>query len=250
MTAIDVKDLNVHFGAIHALKDVNVRLKSDRVTALIGPSGCGKTTFLRALNRMAELTPSARISGSVELDGQNIYRGDVRAETIRQQIGLILHPAAPLPMSVFDNVAFGLRVRGGVDHLEIAEKVEIALRRVLLWEKFGKRLNESALRLGPRETQCLCIARAIALDPSVLLLDQPADGLDPIETEAIEELIRELKSEFTIVFVTHSLKQAARVSDYTAYFFEGNLVEIGKTGTIFTMPKDRKTEDYISGRFG
>ena len=247
---IAVRDLNVHYGTIHALTSVSLDIPEARVTALIGPSGCGKSTFLRCLNRMNDRIPGARIAGSVTIDGDNLYGADVDPVVLRRRVGMVFQKSNPFPKSIFDNVAFGPRVHGLRDPVALREVVERSLRQSALWDEVADRLNASALDLSGGQQQRLCIARALAVEPEVLLMDEPASALDPIATAKIEELIQELKRDYTIVIVTHNMQQAARVSDYTAYFYLGRLVEFDATSVLFTNPSRQETEDYITGRFG
>jgi phosphate transport system ATP-binding protein len=247
---IAVRDLNVYYGTIHALSSVSLDIPEDRVTALIGPSGCGKSTFLRCLNRMNDRIPGARIAGSVTIDGDNLYGADVDPVVLRRRVGMVFQKSNPFPKSIFDNVAFGPRVHGLRDPVALREVVERSLRQSALWDEVADRLNASALELSGGQQQRLCIARALAVEPEVLLMDEPASALDPIATAKIEELIQELKRDYTIVIVTHNMQQAARVSDYTAYFYLGRLVEFDATSVLFTNPSRQETEDYITGRFG
>jgi phosphate transport system ATP-binding protein len=246
---LSVSALDAWFGSGHVLRDVSLEIPALSVTAVIGPSGCGKSTFLRCLNRMHEITPGARMSGRIRLDGRDVYRGDVDPVLLRRRVGMVFQRPNPFPtMSVFDNVASGLRlnrIRG--DHASI---VESCLRRAALWDEVKDRLHESALGLSGGQQQRLCIARALAVEPEVVLMDEPASALDPIATAKIEDLIHELKLRYTIVIVTHNMQQAARVSDQTAFFYMGNLVEVGSTEQIFTNPKEQRTEDYVTGKFG
>ncbi|HEV2741428.1 MAG TPA: phosphate ABC transporter ATP-binding protein PstB [Candidatus Elarobacter sp.] len=247
---VRVKDLNVYYGSNHAIRDASLDVEEKRVTALIGPSGCGKSTFLRAINRLHDLTPSARVTGIVEVDGVNVYSRDVDPIVMRRRVGMVFQRPNPFPMSIFDNVAFGLRVNGERDSARIEEVVEESLRRAVLWDEVQDRLSESGVALSGGQQQRLCVARVLALRPEVILMDEPASALDPIATVKIEELIAELRREYTVVIVTHSMAQAGRVSDRTAFFLNGSIVETGPTNQIFTRPKDKRTEDYITGRFG
>ena len=247
---VRVADLNVYYGSNHAIRDASLDVEEKRVTALIGPSGCGKSTFLRAINRLHDLTPSARVTGVVELDGVNIYSRDVDPIVMRRRVGMVFQRPNPFPMSIFDNVAYGLRVNGERNSARIAEIVEDSLRRAVLWDEVQDRLSESGVALSGGQQQRLCVARVLALRPEVILMDEPASALDPIATVKIEELIAELRRDYTVVIVTHSMAQAGRVSDRTAFFLNGTIVEIGPTNQIFTRPKDKRTEDYITGRFG
>ena len=244
------KDLHLHYGAKHALKVVSLDMKAYQVAALIGPSGCGKSTFLRSLNRMNDLIENARIGGSVFVDNVDIYHKKVDAVQLRKKVGMIFQKSNPFPKSIYDNVAYGPRIHGLRDKAKLDELVESSLRRAALWEEVKDELRKGALTLSGGQQQRLCIARALAVDPEVLLMDEPASALDPIATAKIEELIYELKSAYTIVIVTHNMQQAARVSDYTAFFYMGELIEYDSTEKMFTQPKEKQTEDYVTGRFG
>jgi len=245
-----VDSLDVHYGTFHAIKNASLRVRENCVTALIGPSGCGKSTFIRALNRMHDLTPGARVAGSVLLDGENIYAPDVDPVTVRHRIGMVFQRPNPFPKSIFENVVYGPRIHGERSPNRLKEICERSLRRAALWEEVKDRLDRSALDLSGGQQQRLCIARCLSVNPEVILMDEPASALDPIATSKIEDLIENLKKEFTVVIVTHSMQQAARVSDYTAFFLLGELVESDTTASIFTKPRDKRTEDYITGRYG
>ena len=245
-----VRGLSFFYGHNQALFDVSMDIEEHRVTALIGPSGCGKSTFLRTLNRMNETIPGTRMNGTVLLDGRDIYREFSDPSAIRTRVGMVFQKSNPFPKSIFDNVAYGLRVNGIKDKLLITTVVEESLRQAVLWEEVKDKLDNSAFMLSGGQQQRLCIARALAIRPEVILMDEPASALDPISTAKIEDLINELKQKYTIVIVTHNMQQAARVSDYTGFFFEGNLIEFGPTKQIFTRPLKKKTEDYVTGRFG
>jgi phosphate transport system ATP-binding protein len=247
---LDVERLNVYYGAFRAIKNATLKVPPNCVMALIGPSGCGKSTFIRALNRMHDLTPGARVEGHVSLDGADIYAPDVDPVTIRYRIGMVFQRPNPFPKSIFDNVVYGPRIHGESDKRALAETCERSLRHAALWDEVKDRLDRSALDLSGGQQQRLCIARCLAVDPEVVLMDEPASALDPIATSKIEDLIVELKKEYTVVIVTHSMQQAARISDNTAFFLMGDLVETDTTASIFTKPKDKRTEDYISGRYG
>ncbi|MFC1855892.1 phosphate ABC transporter ATP-binding protein PstB [Thermodesulfobacteriota bacterium] len=249
-TKIKVEDLNLFYGDQKALKDIAVELKTNTVTGIIGPSGCGKSTFLRCLNRMNDLIKGTRIEGDVLVDGENIYAHDVDVVEIRRKVGMVFQKSNPFPKSIFENVAYGLKVNGVKDKKYIAEKVEKSLTDAALFNEVKDRLNKSAFDLSGGQQQRLCIARALAIEPEVLLMDEPASALDPSATSKIEELIYELKKEYTIIIVTHNMQQAARISDFTAFFMMGELVEFNKTSRIFTRPEKKITEDYITGRFG
>lgn len=247
---ISANSINFYYGQTWALKDISLNIEINAVTALIGPSGCGKSTFLRTLNRMNEIIENTRLEGKILLDGVDIYSNEVDAVEIRKRVGMVFQKSNPFPKSVFDNVAYGLRINGVKKRIEIADRVEKSLIEAALWDEVKDRLSDSALSLSGGQQQRLCIARALAIDPEVLLMDEPASALDPISTQKIEDLIHELKKKLTIVIVTHNMQQAARVSDYTALFYLGKLVEIDETQRIFTNPRDQRTEEYITGRFG
>ena len=242
--------LTIRYGDKAAIKNVSLQLPEHRVSAMIGPSGCGKSTFLRALNRMNDLIASAKHEGEVLLDGANIHQRGLDVVDLRRRVGMVFQRSNPFPKSIYENVAYGLRVGGESDRRKLDERVEKSLKSAALWEEVKDRLNESALALSGGQQQRLCIGRALAIEPEVLLMDEPASALDPIATAKIEELIHELKQHYTIAIVTHSMQQAARVSDFTAFFYMGELVEFGKTEQIFTNPKERRTEDYVTGKFG
>jgi phosphate transport system ATP-binding protein len=247
---METRGLNVFYGATRAISDVSLPVLACRVTALIGPSGCGKSTFLRTLNRMNDLVDGVRVEGKVLLDGRDVYGSDVDPVEVRRRVGMVFQRSNPFPKSIFENVAFGLRIAGEKRANVLAEKVETSLRGAALWDEVKDRLDTSALALSGGQQQRLCIARALAIEPEVVLMDEPASALDPIATARVEELIRELRERYTIVIVTHSMQQAARVSDHTAFFYMGALIEYGETKQIFTKPKKQQTEDYITGRFG
>ncbi len=249
---LDVKNLNFYYNGFRALKDINLPVPEKRVTALIGPSGCGKTTLLRCFNRMHDLYPGNRYEGEIILypDGINILSPDIDLIELRTRIGMVFQKPTPFPMSIFDNVAFGLRLRGIKDKSELEARVEDALKKAALWNEVKDRLHENAFSLSGGQQQRLVIARAIAVEPEVLLFDEPTSALDPISTAKIEELVLELRDQLTIIIVTHNMQQASRVSDYTAFMYMGELIEFGPTEQIFTNPKEKLTEDYITGRFG
>jgi phosphate transport system ATP-binding protein len=249
-TKIYARDFDFYYGDFRALKSVNIDIEENRVTALIGPSGCGKSTFLRSLNRMNDIIFGTRVEGEVALDGQDIYDRGVDVVDLRRRVGMVFQKSNPFPKSIFDNVAYGLRINGERNKTVITKRVEQSLRDAALWEEISDRLNDSAMDLSGGQQQRLCIARALAVQPEVILMDEPASALDPIATQKIEELIFQLKEQYTIVIVTHNMQQAARVSDYTAFFYLGELVEYGETDQIFTRPGLKKTEDYVTGRFG
>jgi phosphate transport system ATP-binding protein len=244
------KSLDFYYGRFKALQDINLTIPQNQVTALIGPSGCGKSTFLRCLNRMNDLIPGTRVDGQILLDGQDMYAPGLDVVELRRRVGMVFQKPNPFPKTVFENVAYGLRVGGLRDNAYISAQVEKSLRRAALFDEVRDRLHDSALGLSGGQQQRLCIARALAVEPEVLLMDEPASALDPIATQKIEELIHELKVGFTIIIVTHSMQQAARVSDRTAFFYMGKLIEDDATETVFTRPAQKQTEDYITGRFG
>jgi phosphate transport system ATP-binding protein len=244
------RSLNFYYGAFKALQDISLDIVQNQVTALIGPSGCGKSTFLRCLNRMNDLIPISRVEGEVLLDNRNIYNPGEDVVSIRRRVGMVFQKPNPFPKTIFENVAYGLRINGTRDKSFIAERVEKSLQQAALWEEVKDRLHASALGLSGGQQQRLCIARALAVEPEVVLMDEPASALDPIATQKIEELIHLLKKRYTIIIVTHNMQQAARVSDSTAFFYMGKLIEVDNTETLFTRPKHQQTEDYITGRFG
>lgn len=247
---VHVENLNLYYGDTQALKNINMQIPRKRVTAFIGPSGCGKSTLLRCFNRMNDLVDICRIEGKILLDNKNIYDKDVNVALLRRRVGMVFQKPNPFPKSIYENVAYGLRIMGVNDKSRLDEAVEKSLRGAALWDEVKDRLDESGMSLSGGQQQRLVIARAIALEPEVLLLDEPASALDPISTAKIEELIDELKGSYTIVIVTHNMQQAARISDLTAYMYLGELIEFGATNDIFIKPKDKRTEDYITGRFG
>lgn len=247
---MEVRNLDFFYGSNQALKNVSIDIEEKKVSAFIGPSGCGKSTFLRTLNRMNETIPGTRMSGSVKLDGVDIYKGLRDVSSVRTRVGMVFQKSNPFPKSIFENVAYGLRVNGIRDKRVIEAAVQDTLKKAFLWDEVKDKLQHSAFMLSGGQQQRLCIARALAVRPEVLLMDEPASALDPISTSKIEDLIAELKKNYTIVIVTHNMQQAARVSDFTAFFYEGNMVEFGPTKKIFTKPDKKQTEDYITGRFG
>jgi len=249
-TILQAKDLNLWYGQNHALHDVSIDIPAHEITAFIGPSGCGKSTFLRTLNRMNDLIPSVRITGEVDYRGQNIYDDGVDPTWLRKQVGMVFQKANPFPMSIYDNVAYGPRTHGIRSRVKLDEIVESSLRAAAIWDEVKDRLKKSALGLSGGQQQRLCIARALAVEPEVLLMDESTSALDPISTSKIEDLAVELKSKYTVIMVTHNMQQAARVSDNTAFFLLGELVEFGRTEQLFSTPEDKRTEDYITGRFG
>ena len=249
-TIIESRGLNLYYGDNHALKDISIQIPANKITALIGPSGCGKSTFLKTLNRMNDLVPGVRITGEVFYNGENIYGKDVDVTRLRKQIGMVFQKANPFPMSIYDNIAYGPRTHGVRGKAKLDDIVERSLRDAAIWEEVKDRLNKSALGLSGGQQQRLCIARALAVEPDILLMDESTSALDPISTSKIEELAMELKNRYTVVMVTHNMQQAVRVSDETAFFLLGELVEFGDTERIFSHPQDKRTEDYITGRFG
>ena len=248
--AITVKDLCLWYGSAQALKNVNISIPEKSITALIGPSGCGKSTFLKTLDRMNDLIPGVKITGLVEYGGQDIFAPSVDVSELRRRIGMVFQKPNPFPMSIYDNVAYGPRTHGVTARAELDGIVERSLRDAAIWDEVKDRLKKSALGLSGGQQQRLCIARALAVEPVVLLMDEPTSALDPISTSKIEELALQLKEKYTIIIVTHNMQQAARISDYTAFFLLGELIEFGKTEELFAQPKDKRTEDYITGRFG
>ena len=248
--AFTVKDLHLYYGDNHALKGVKMQIKKNAVTAFIGPSGCGKSTFLKTLNRMNDLVDNVRIEGTVLLDGEDIYAEDVDTTILRKKVGMVFQQPNPFPMSIYDNIAYGPRVHGIKDKRKLDEIVEESLRGAAIFDEVKDRLKKSALGLSGGQQQRICIARALAVQPEVLLMDEPTSALDPISTSKIEDLMEELKKKYTVVVVTHNMQQAVRVSDDTAFFLVGEMVEFGETKNIFAYPRDKRTEDYITGRFG
>lgn len=247
---ISVKDLNLHYGANHALKNVRMEIRDRAITAFIGPSGCGKSTFLKCINRMNDLVENVRIEGQVFLDGEDIYDKRVDITLLRKKVGMVFQQPNPFPMSIYDNVAYGPRIHGTKSKDELDGIVEEALKGAAIYEEVKDRIKESALGLSGGQQQRLCIARALAVQPQVLLMDEPTSALDPVSTLKVEELMKYLKKKYTVVVVTHNMRQAARVSDDTAFFLAGEVVEFGATGNIFSRPRNKRTEDYITGRFG
>jgi phosphate transport system ATP-binding protein len=247
---IFTRNFNFYYGNTKALANINIDIEKNKVTALIGPSGCGKSTFLRSLNRMNDIIVGTRVEGTVAIDGVDIYDRNVDVVELRRRVGMVFQKSNPFPKSIFDNIAYGLRINGERNKNVIAERVEQSLIDAALWDEVKDRLNDSAMDLSGGQQQRLCIARALAVKPEVILMDEPASALDPIATTKIEELIFKLKEKYTIVIVTHNMQQAARVSDYTAFFYLGELIEFGETDQIFTRPRLKRTEDYVTGRFG
>ncbi len=249
-TKINVSNLNFYYGKNAALKDISLEMYSNQVTAFIGPSGCGKSTFLRTLNRMNDLIDNIKVEGSVVIDGLDIYNPDIDVVQLRKRIGMVFQKSNPFPKSIYDNIAYGPRINGIREKMKLDEIVEESLRKAAIWDEAKDRLRDSALSFSGGQQQRICIARALAVNPDIILMDEPASALDPISTAKIEELILELRKNYTIVIVTHNMQQAARVSDYTAFFYLGELIEYNKTGALFTNPEKKQTEDYITGRFG
>ena len=247
---ISVKDLNLYYGENHALKNVNMDIRENAITAFIGPSGCGKSTFLKTLNRMNDLVDCVRIEGTVKLDGEDIYGKNVDTTILRKRVGMVFQQPNPFPMSIYDNIAYGPRVHGIRNKAKLDEIVEESLRGAAIFDEVKDRLKKSALGLSGGQQQRICIARALAVQPEVLLMDEPTSALDPISTSKIEDLMEELKKKYTVVVVTHNMQQAVRVSDYTAFFLVGEMVEFADTKQLFAYPQDKRTEDYITGRFG
>ena len=250
MTKLEVRNFNFFYGENKVLHDISLDIPEKRVTAFIGPSGCGKSTFLRSINRMNDIIPGTRVEGKIAMDGQDLYAPSVDVVSLRRKVGMVFQKSNPFPKSIYENIAYGLRIAGVRDKRVLDETVERSLRRAALWDEVKDRLNASGLALSGGQQQRLCIARALAVDPEVLLMDEPASALDPIATAKIEELMHELKVHYTIAIVTHSMQQAARVSDFTAFFWLGRLVEYDRTDKIFTNPSEKLTEDYVTGRFG
>ncbi len=247
---IDIRDFDFYYGDAHVLQSIDLPLPEKQVTALIGPSGCGKSTFLRSINRMNDIIPGARANGLIAIDGKNVYDADVDVVRLRRRVGMVFQKSNPFPKSIYENVAYGLRIGGVKDRKVLDETIERSLQRAAIWDEVKDRLGVSALSLSGGQQQRLCIARALAVDPEILLMDEPASALDPIATQKIEELIYELKVNYTIIIVTHNMQQAARVSDRTAFFMLGRLVEYGETRAVFMNPREKMTEDYVTGRFG
>ena len=247
---LDLNNVDIFYGDFHAVKDVNLHVPPRSVTAFIGPSGCGKSTFLKSLNRMNDLVEGCRISGDILLDGVDIYKSKIDVNVLRKRVGMVFQKPNPFPMSIYDNIAYGPRTHGVRSKAQLDEIVERSLRDAAIWDEVKDRLNKSALGMSGGQQQRLCIARALAVEPEVLLMDEPTSALDPISTSKVEELALELKDRYTIVIVTHNMQQAARISDKTAFFLLGELVEMGPTERLFSTPVDKRTEDYISGRFG
>ena len=250
MNKFEVRDLNLYYGQFHALKGVSMDIPEKEVTAFIGPSGCGKSTFLKTLNRMNDLVEGCRITGDIKLDGVDIFKDKLDVNVLRKRVGMVFQKPNPFPMSIYDNIAYGPRTHGIRNKAQLDEIVERSLRGAAIWDEVKDRLKKSALGMSGGQQQRLCIARALAVEPEVLLMDEPTSALDPISTSRVEELVMDLKKDYTIVIVTHNMQQAARISDKTAFFLLGELVEMGPTERLFATPSDKRTEDYISGRFG
>lgn len=247
---LSVRDLNLYYGENHALKNINMDIREKTITALIGPSGCGKSTFLKTLNRMNDLVDNVRITGKIEMDEEDIFSKCMDTTLLRKKVGMVFQQPNPFPMSIYDNIAYGPRVHGIKDKKSLDKIVEESLKGAAIWDEVKDRLKKSALGLSGGQQQRICIARALAVEPEVLLMDEPTSALDPISTTKIEDLMEELKKKYTVVVVTHNMQQAVRVSDYTAFFLVGEMVEFGETKKIFSYPQDKRTEDYITGRFG
>jgi phosphate transport system ATP-binding protein len=247
---IQVSDLSLYYGEKKALNEISMQIPANKVTALIGPSGCGKSTFLRCINRMNDLIPSVKITGEMLVEGVDIYDKNVDVVNIRKKIGMVFQKSNPFPKSIYENVAYGPRINGLKDKSQLDEIVETSLRQAAIWDELKDRLDDSAMGLSGGQQQRLCIARTLAVSPDIILMDEPASALDPLSTSKIEELVHQLKEQYTIIIVTHNMQQAARTSDHTAFFYMGELIEMGKTNAIFTKPEKKQTEDYITGRFG
>ena len=249
MSKFNIGNMNLYYGDFHALKDINMEIQANEITAFIGPSGCGKSTFLKSLNRMNDLVDGCRITGKIELDGEDIY-GNIDVNLLRKRVGMVFQNPNPFPMSVYDNIAYGPRTHGIRSRAKLDEIVERSLKQAAIWDELKDRLKKSAFGLSGGQQQRLCIARALAVEPEVILMDEPTSALDPISTSKIEDLVLELKEKYTIVMVTHNMQQATRVSDKTVFFLLGEVIELADTETLFSVPKDKRTEDYITGRFG
>ena len=250
MNKFEVSNMDLYYGNFHALKNINISIPEKEITAFIGPSGCGKSTFLKSLNRMNDLVEGCRISGDIKLDGVDIYKDKIDVNVLRKRVGMVFQKPNPFPMSIYDNIAYGPRTHGIKSRVKLDEIVETSLRHAAIWDETKDCLKKSALSMSGGQQQRICIARALAADPEVLLMDEPTSALDPISTAKIEDLVLELKKDYTIVMVTHNMQQATRVSDTTAFFLLGDMIEVGETEKLFSMPKDKRTEDYITGRFG
>ncbi|MGN9166085.1 phosphate ABC transporter ATP-binding protein PstB [Tissierellaceae bacterium HCP3S3_D8] len=250
MDKIFIKDLNLYYGNFHALKDINMNIRENEITAFIGPSGCGKSSLLKSINRMNDLIEGCKITGEIILDSKNIFDRDVDVNILRKRVGMVFQKPNPFPMSIYDNIAYGPRTHNIKNKAILDEIVEESLKRAAIWDEVKDDLKKNALRLSGGQQQRICIARALAIEPEVLLMDEPTSALDPISTSKIEDLIQELKREYTIIIVTHNMQQATRISDKTAFFLNGEMIEFNNTDILFSIPKDRRTEDYITGRFG
>lgn len=250
MNKFEVRNMDLYYGSFHALKNINIDIPEKEITAFIGPSGCGKSTFLKSLNRMNDLVEGCRISGDIKLDGVDIYKDKMDVNVLRKRVGMVFQKPNPFPMSVYDNIAYGPRTHGIRSKAKLDDIVERSLRNAAIWDELKDRLKKSALGLSGGQQQRLCIARALAVEPEVILMDEPTSALDPISTSKIEDLVLELKEKYTIVMVTHNMQQATRVSDKTVFFLLGEVIEMADTETLFSVPKDKRTEDYITGRFG
>ncbi|WBW99750.1 phosphate ABC transporter ATP-binding protein PstB [Oceanirhabdus sp. W0125-5] len=250
MDILKVKDLNLYYGKNHAIKDINMNIKEKAVTALIGPSGCGKSTFLRCLNRMNDLIDNVTVKGEVMFEDKNMYSGNYDVTELRKRIGMVFQKPNPFPTSIYNNITYGPKLHGIRDKKKLDEIVEKSLKGAALWDEVKDRLDKSAMGLSGGQQQRLCIARTLAIEPEIILMDEPTSALDPISTAKVEELIQEIKKKYTVVIVTHNMQQAARISDYTAFFLTGEVIEFNNTDDIFTNPRDKRTEDYITGRFG
>ena len=249
MSKISIKNMDLHYGDFHALKNVNLEIEANKITAFIGPSGCGKSTLLKSINRMNDLVEGCKIDGEILLDGKDIFR-DIDVNLLRKRVGMVFQKPNPFPMSIYDNIAYGPRTHGIRSKAKLDDLIEKSLRDAAIWDELKDRLNKSALGLSGGQQQRLCIARALAVQPDVILMDEPTSALDPISTSKIEDLVLELKKDYTIIMVTHNMQQATRVSDRTVFFLLGEVIEDGKTEELFSMPRDKRTEDYITGRFG
>lgn len=250
MNKISIKNLNLYYDSFHALKDINMDIKENEITGLIGPSGCGKSSLLKSLNRMNDIVEGCRMTGDIILDNENIFSKNTDVNLLRKRVGMVFQKPNPFPMSIYDNIAYGPRTHNIKKKSKLDEIVEKSLQRAAIWDEVKDNLKKSALRLSGGQQQRICIARALAVDPEVLLMDEPTSALDPISTSKIEDLIQELKKQYTIIIVTHNMQQAARVNDMTAFFLNGELIEVEDTNTLFSTPSDKRTEDYITGRFG
>lgn len=250
MNKIIIKNMDLYYGDFHALKSINLNIEANKITAFIGPSGCGKSTLLKSLNRMNDLVEGCKITGDIKLDNEDIYKNDFDVNILRKRVGMVFQKPNPFPMSIYDNIAYGPRTHGIKNKSKLDEIVEKSLRGAAIWDEVKKDLKKNALRISGGQQQRICIARALAVEPEVLLMDEPTSALDPISTSKIEDLVQELKKDYTIIIVTHNMQQATRISDKTAFFLNGEIIEYGDTEELFTIPKNKQTEDYITGRFG